>query len=116
MALLAAVAWALLRGILELGVGLLALAALGGWGIGSALRTAWPSAILGALVGTAAWLLGLVLTWLVAMALLPASSRTFLERLAATPFSDWLSPQFGLLEVAGLLLLAGVAAIAARRR
>ncbi len=114
-ALLVAAAWALLRGILELGAGLLALAAVGGWAIGAALRTGWPSAILAALMGAAAWLLGLVLTWLVAMALLPASSRTLPERIAATPFIDWLSPQFELLEVVGLLLLAGVAGVAARR-
>ena len=38
-----------------------------------------------------AWWAGLVCTWLVAMAILPASSRTFLERLGL-PSLDHLPP------------------------
>lgn len=114
VALMSAAAWAVLRGILELGATSLVVAGLGGWGIGVALRQAkWP-ALLAAAMGAGAWLLGLILTWLLAMALLPGSSRTFLERVEGTPFIDWLWPQLGLLELAGLVLYAGVAAYAAR--
>src|SRR5688500_8334053 len=43
VALVAAVAWSILRGILELSVGLLVVSALGGWGIGATLRRSLPS-------------------------------------------------------------------------
>ncbi len=42
-----------------------------------------------------------------AMAILPASSRSLPDRLAATPFLDWLGPQLGLADVLSLLLFAG---------
>jgi hypothetical protein len=113
-ALLAALAWGLLRGILELGVGLVAVAALGGWGVGAAIRSANGSQFMAGAVAVAAWLLGLVATWLVSMAILHGSTRTFLERIEATPFTDWISPQFGVLEVAGLIVYVGAAAYASR--
>lgn len=109
-----AIAWALLRGIFELRIGLLAVAAVGGWAVGAALRQAAAPSALAAALGSVAWLLGLVLTWLVSMAILPGSSRTFLERVEGTPFLDWLVPQFGALEIASLLLIVGAAAYAAR--
>jgi hypothetical protein len=115
VALGTAVAWALLRGILELGLGLLAVAAAGGWAIGASLRRAALSPWLAAALGSLAWLLGLVLTWLVSMAILPGSTRTLLERVSGTPFLEWLAPQLGWLEGVGLALLAGAAAYAARR-
>lgn len=110
----AALAWAVLRGVLELGPTALAVAAVGGWGIGAALREAHAPAVLAALVALGAWLLGLVLSWLLAMALLPGSSRTLLERITRTPFLDWIAPQLGILEVAGLLIFVIVAAWTAR--
>jgi hypothetical protein len=116
VALLVAAAWALLKGILELGLGLLVVAVLGGWSIGAVLSLVRPAPLLAAGIAGLAWLTGLVLTWLVAMALLPSSSRTFLERLEGTPFLDWLSPQFGLLEIAGLVLLVIAAVYGARPR
>ncbi|MEA2025984.1 MAG: hypothetical protein U9O18_04775 [Chloroflexota bacterium] len=115
-ALLAALAWALLKGILELGPGLLAVAALGGWAIGAVLWQVRPAPLTAAVVGAIAWLMGLVLTWLVALAILPDSSRTFIERVEGTPFLDWLAPQFGLLEVAGLVVYVVAAAYGARPR
>ena len=114
VALAAAAGWAVLRGILELGATALVVAGLGGWGIGAALRQASLPALLATAMGAGAWLLGLLLTWLLAMAVLPGSSRTFLARIEGTPFVDWLSPQLGLLELAGLVLYTGMAAYAAR--
>lgn len=115
VAVLAAVAWALLRGILELGPGLLALAALAGWGIGKLIGVAGGRGSLAVGIAALAWVLGLMGTWLVSMAILQGSSRTFLERLEATPFLDWMSPQLGLLELVGLLLFVAGAAYGARR-
>lgn len=111
--LLAAVVWALVKGILEF-PGVLAVAVVGGWAIGAVLWQVRASPLLAALIAAGAWLVGLVLTWLVAMAILPGSSRTFLERVEGTPFIDWLSPQFGLLEIAGLALFMAAAAYGAR--
>jgi hypothetical protein len=112
--LLAALAWSLCKGILELGVGLLAVAVLGGWSIGAVVRPIRRAPLIAIAFSVLAWLGGLVGTWLIAMALLQASSRTFIERLGATPFVDWLSPQFGLLEIISLLLFMGSAAYGAR--
>ena len=119
-----ATASALLRGILDLSAGIIAIAVAGGWVIGAAVRQgAWggqqhrassaPVAV-GASLGAACWLAGLVGAWLVAMAILPGSSRTFPDRLAATPFLDWLSPQIGLADVLSLLLFAVFGAVGAR--
>lgn len=118
VALVAAAAWALLRGILELGPGLLAVAGLGGWGIAAILRRAVPAVPVGLPIAlaVASWLLALVGTWLVSLAILPASTRTLLERIEATPFLEWMGPQLGLLEIAGLALFAGAAAYGMRRR
>ena len=114
VALLAALAWALLRGVLELGIGLLAVAALGGWSVGAMLRQMHRAAGLAAAIAAGGWFVGLLLTWLVSMAILPGSTRTFLGRVEGTPFLDWLSPQFGLLEVAALVVWVSAAAYAAR--
>ena len=105
----AALVWGLLRGILDLGIGLLAVAVAGGWGIGALLRRVDASALLAASIGAIAWAGGLVFTWVVAMAILQGSTRTLLERLEANPFIDWMAPQFGLLEVAALLIYVGAA-------
>jgi hypothetical protein len=115
-ALLSAAAWAVLRGILELGVTGLAALALGGWIMGSVLRGARSPRLLAAAWAASAWLLGLILSWLLAMALLPGSTKSFAERLAGTPFVDWLAPKFGALELAGLVVCIGAAAYAAGPR
>ena len=113
--LLAAVTWALVKGILEF-PGVLAIAVVGGWAIGAVLWQVRARPLLAALIAAAAWLIGLLLTWLVAMAILPGSSRTFLERVEATPFLEWQGPQFGPLELLGLLLYVGSALYGARPR
>ena len=112
--LLAAVAWSLLRGILELSVGLLVVSALGGWGIGVALRRSLPSRVLAIALGTGAWILSLVLTWVVTRVTL-LSDRPLAERLAQTPFLDFTAQQFGVLDVLSLALFAGAAVIGVGR-
>jgi hypothetical protein len=112
--LLSALAWSILRGILELSVGLLVVSGLGGWGIGAALRRSAPSRLLAVILGVAAWVLSLLLTWLVTRVTL-LSDRPIGERLAQTPFLDFTAQQFGLLEVLSLLLFAGAALIGVGR-
>ncbi len=116
MAALAALAWALLKGILEFGAGLLGVAVVGGWAIGALLGRAHANLLLAVAIAALAWVGGLLLTWLLAMAMLPGSSRTFLERVEGTPFLDWLTPQLGLLQVAGLVLYVVAALYGARAR
>jgi hypothetical protein len=113
-ALIAAAAWAVLRSIFDVTIGSLVVAALGGWGIGASLRRAEGARLLAALLGAGAWIASLLLAWLVAMAVLPESSRALVDRLAATPFLEWLTPQLGIVEVAALVLFVGAALYAAR--
>ena len=47
--------------------------------------------------------------------MLPGSSRTFLERVESTPFLGWLAPQFGLIEIVGLILYVAAALYGAGR-
>jgi hypothetical protein len=111
--------FAILVGILDLGVGLLAFAAVGGWTIGFAARSgAWPNAValpsaavrgLAVAFAVGAWLAGHLGAYLLALLLRPDSSLTFGQRVAQSPFLDWLSPQFGLLQIFELLLLCGIA-------
>jgi len=110
-----AVAWALLKGILEF-PGVLAVAVVAGWGMGALLWQAGVQPLLAATIAAGAWLVGLVLTWLLAMALLPDSTRTLPERLEATPFLEWQAPQFGAIEIAGLVLYVLAALYGARSR
>jgi hypothetical protein len=55
-------------------------------------------------LGLLTWVVGLLLAWVVAMAILPGSERSLVERLTGTPFLDWLMPQLGLADVLGLVL------------
>jgi hypothetical protein len=112
--IVAALAWGVLKGILEIGIGLVPIALLGGWLIGTILRSVSHALPLAMTMAALAWLGGLLCTWLLAMAILPGSSRSFLERLEGTPFLDWLSPQFGIIEVVALLAYLGAAAYGAR--
>jgi len=115
VALLSAVAWAFVKGVLEF-PGALAIAVIGGWLIGEILWSVRIHPAVAAGVALGAWAIGLVLTWLTAMALLPESSRSFLERLQHTPFLEWLGPQFGWLEIAGVVLYIVSALFGARPR
>jgi len=117
---------ALLRGILDLSGGIVAVAVGGGWAIGAAVRQgAWGGqqhrassapVRLGALLGGGCWLAGLIGAWLVAMAILPGSSRSFPDRLAGTPFLDWMGPQLGIADLLSLMLFVALGWFGARSR
>ncbi len=123
-ALLTSVLAAALNAGLNLLVGVAVVAALGGWLIGRAVRRgAWsgrahvPSPaplLLAVLLALAAWLVGEIGAYLLSLAALQDSVRSFPERIAALPFLDWLSPQFGPLEIISLFLLAGLAWFSSR--
>lgn len=115
MAAVIALVVGVLRAVFELGPGLLVIAAVGGWLLGEAIaRVAWAQALhpaqasvprLAAVLGAVTWLAGSAVDYLLSLALLPASSRTFGERLSDQPFLTWLAPHFSLLDVAGILVL-----------
>jgi hypothetical protein len=113
--LIAALAWAVLRSVLDITIGSLVVAAVGGWAIGSSLRRAGSGVLPTLVLAVAAWLFGLLLAWLVAMAILPESTRSLAERLAATPFLEWLVPQVGIVEVGALVTWVVAAVLAVRR-
>lgn len=113
-----------LRAIFELGPGLLVVAAVGAWLLGEAVaRSAWGSDVhvphpavprIAAVLGAVAWLAGSAVDYLLSLALLPASSRTFAERLSDQPFPAWLAPQLSPLDAAEIVILVVVAWRSAR--
>ncbi|MCY7419575.1 MAG: hypothetical protein LH650_14010 [Chloroflexi bacterium] len=115
---------ALLRRVLDLSGGIIAVAVGGGWAIGAAVRRgAWGGqphrassspVLLGALLGGVCWLAGLTGAWLVAMAILPGSSRSFPDRLTGTPFLDWMGPQLGVADLLSLVLFVALGWFGAR--
>ena len=102
-ALLFALGWLLLAGVLAMDYGIVVAAAAGGWLVGSAVAFgAWASRphrprrslqALAVALTFGGWLVGNVFDWLWSQALLPGSSLSLPERLAQTPFADWLSGQ-----------------------
>ncbi len=96
--------------------GALAVAVIGGWLIGEVLWSVRAHPAIAGAMAVSAWAIGLVLTWLTAMALLPGSSRTLVERVENTPFLEWWAPQFGAIDVMGLVLYVVAALYGARPR
>lgn len=105
-------------------LGLLVVAVVGGWVIGVAVvRGTWrgvehqPSDAthaIGAALGALAWLGSRLVDWVVSLAILPGSTLSVGERLATTPFVDWLTPQLSVLDGVQVLLLMAVAWRSAR--
>jgi len=124
MGSLVAIGAALLRSVLDVTSGLIALAVAGGWAVGATVRRgAWGGRphrasgapeVMGLLLGAGTWIAALLLSWVVAMAILPGSERGLLDRLAGTPFLDWLGPQLGLADLVCLALAALCGWIGAR--
>lgn len=121
---LTAIAWGFFSAVLELDVGLLVIALVGAWLIGGAVAWgAWAGAahlpsgavdVAAAGLGVLGWLAGTFVAYLLAMLLLPGSSVSFGERLAALPFTDWVGQQLGLLDAAAIAILAVVSWRSAR--
>lgn len=120
LALLLAIFQAVLWG----GVGQTTILVVGAWAIGVTVRgLAWGGAphlpsrapvVLAAALGAAAWAASLAGAWILSLALLPNSVRTLAERIAATPFPDWVGPQLSPFRFVEALLIVAIAAFAAR--
>jgi len=109
--------------ILDVTLGLLVVAVVGGWAIGVAVvRATWRSTehpavgtrVIGVACGVLAWLGGRLVDWLVSLAILPGSTLSIGERLVNSPFIVWLTPQLSLIDGGQLLLLAALAWRSAR--
>jgi hypothetical protein len=111
-----ALLWFLFAGALGIEYGALVVAVVGGWAVGTAVAYgAWGErghAPVPALRATAVafalggWLAGSVLDWLWTQASLPESTQPLADRLAQTPFPDWLSGQLSVLTALQVGLLA----------
>jgi hypothetical protein len=118
--------FAIIVGILDVGLGLIALSVVGGWAIGAAVhRGAWSGRrqvagrgvpAVAALLALLAWIAGYFGAYLLALLLRPDSSLTFGERLAQQSFGDWLAPQLGPTQFIEILFLTGIAWYSARSR
>jgi len=114
-----ALVYGLSWGAVNLQFGLIAVAVMGGWLIGAAIRrAAWRSVahhptrrlqLLGASFGVVAWFGGAFVAYLISRALLPGSDFSFAERLADVTFGDYLNQQY---EAGGLVHAISLAAMA----
>ncbi len=117
-----ALVYGILWGGIELQFGLIAVAVMGGWLIGAAVRhgawrAAWrspqhsPSRRLkafAAVVSVVAWFGGAYVAYVVSRALLPESDLSFAERLSDLPFAEYLTQQY---EAGGLVHAIALAAM-----
>jgi len=122
MALPFAAAWAVTAAVLDLGAGLVLVAAIAGWLIGTAaalgaepgtIRRTRGTVTLAVAVSLATWLAATVGAYLLGLAILPGSTLPFLERMANAPFLDTLALQFlplGPLELGALALFGWLGA------
>jgi hypothetical protein len=99
-AIVFAVIYGLLWAVLDLHLGLIAVAVMGGWLIGGAVsHGAWRGALhipsnrlrlLGGVLGGLAWLGGTAVSYLVSQALIQSPATTFAERVSFAGFAEYL--------------------------
>jgi hypothetical protein len=114
-ALATGAAWAGLSAILDLHLGLLVVAAFGGWLIGSAVKPIGRRARRWAVVlaGVAA-LLGLVGDYVLSQLLLPAAATPIADRLSLSGFVDYLGGTLDIIAALAIAILVIVAWRSAR--
>jgi thiol:disulfide interchange protein len=114
-ALATSIVWAVLSAVIGLHLGLLVVAAIGGWLIGSALKPAGPRArwVTGA-IAVDAWILGAVLDFVLSQALLPDAATSLSSRLTLTGFADYTLGTFDIVQAAAIAILVVVAWRSAR--
>jgi hypothetical protein len=103
MALPFVAAWAVAAAVLDIGGGLLIVAAVAGWLTGTAVALgAEPGSVrrgrgtvrLAVVVSLAIWPAATFVAYLLSLAILQGSTLPFLERVGSTPFLDFVAPQF----------------------
>ena len=115
VALGTAVVWAFLSAVLGFHLGLLVVAAFGGWLIGASVRPtgagAWRIAVVFA-VGT--WVLASILDFVFSQMLLPEAVTPLVSRLTPGAYLDYLSGTFDVIAAISIALLVIVAWRSAR--
>ena len=119
-----AVAYGLAAELLGLTFSLPVVGIVGGWVIGTAVAYgAWgeqehaPSRLVrgvAAVVGVIAWLVGLVVAYVVSQALIPQATNTLLERVSLGGFLDYVFGTFDFVRLLHLVALALLSFVAWR--
>jgi hypothetical protein len=119
-----AIVYGLSAEVLGLQWGLLVVALVGGWFIGTAVAYgAWAEAehlpvralrIGAVLCGSLGWLLGLVVAYVVSQALIPQAATALLERLSLGGYLDYLDGMFDYVRLIHALAVALLAVMAWR--
>lgn len=122
MAVVFVVAWAVLKAILDLSVGLVVLAAAAGWLTGTAValgaepgtfRRQRSTVLLAVAVCVGIWFVGSFAAYVTSLAILPESTLDLLARMANAPFLDVIGAGFipgGPLELAALAIFGWLGA------
>jgi hypothetical protein len=122
MAVLFVALWAVAAAVLDIGGGLLIIAAVAGWLIGTAvalgaepgsLRRGQRTVRLAVAVSLTTWAAGTFAAYLLSLAILQGSALPFLARIGGTPFLDFIAPEFlpsGPLELGALALFGWLGA------
>ena len=123
-ALATAFVYAFAAEILNFTFGLLFVALFGGWAIGTLVgHGAWAGRphvevrsvqIGAAIIGALAWLLALILAYVVSQAVLPSAATPFMDRVSLSGFVDYFAGMFDFVQVIHLVALANVAFLAWR--
>lgn len=110
-----AVVWAVLSAVLGFHLGLLVVAAFGGWIIGSSVQsTGELRRRLATTLAVIAWLVGSILDFVLSQVLLPAATKPLSERLSITGYVDYTVGTFDIVQAAAVAILVIVAWRSAR--
>lgn len=100
------IVWAVLSAVLDLHIGLLVVAAFGGWLIGSALRPVGQRrSRLALAIAAGAWVIGSVLDFVLSQVLLPNSTTPLGDRLAIGRYIDFTAATFDLVQALAIVIL-----------
>jgi hypothetical protein len=107
--------WAVLSAVFDLHLGLLVVAAFGGWLIGASVKPVGSRAQRWAIgLALVAALVGSILDFVLAQLLLPAASTPLADRLSIAAFLDYLGGTFDIIEALAVAVLVIVAWRSAR--
>ena len=100
------IVWAVLSAVLDRHIGLLVVAAFGGWLIGSALRPVGQRrSRLALAIASSAWVIGSVLDFVLSQVLLPNSTTPLGDRLAIGRYIDYTTATFDLVQALAIVIL-----------
>ena len=115
VALATSVVWAVLSAVFNFHLGLLVVAAFGGWIIGSTLQPAGPHRrIVAVVVAAATWLVASIIDFTLSQTSLPDAATPLGARLSADRYLDYTAATFDVISAAAIAILVVVAWRSAR--